>query len=99
MMIFFLSDRGVIVFNPFCYVIVFQCSVSSCSLFFAIKKPTGNTEDFYFPVQFTPTWKNTIVIYSKYYSVFEPYYSEVYYTVGYILQYLQHFVNECYIIL
>ncbi len=25
--------------------------------------------------------KNTIVIYSKYYSVFEPYYSKVYYTV------------------
>ncbi len=25
--------------------------------------------------------KDTIVIYSKYYSVFEPYYSKVYYTV------------------
>ncbi len=25
--------------------------------------------------------KNTIVIYCKYYSVFEPYYSKVYYTV------------------
>ncbi len=34
---------------------------------------------------YIPTWKNTIVIYSKYYSVFEPYYSKVYYTVYSIL--------------
>ncbi len=27
------------------------------------------------------TWKNTTVIYSKYYSVFEPYYSKVYYII------------------
>ncbi len=42
---------------------------------FGIKEKIDNFDPY------SPTWKNTIVIYSKYYSVFEPNYSKVYYIV------------------